>query len=68
MYHLTFLTASIVIEEPTAPDDVLGHAAIRTALKPFGVGVATGEHGHNRMLFKQLLQASSIDVCQVCHL
>ena len=37
------------IEEPTAPDDVVGHAAIRKALKPHGIGVATGEHAHNRV-------------------
>ncbi|XP_006463191.1 hypothetical protein AGABI2DRAFT_186852 [Agaricus bisporus var. bisporus H97] len=53
------------IEEPTAPDDILGHAAIRKALKPHGIGVATGEHAHNRMVFKQLLQAQAIDVCQI---
>jgi len=53
------------IEEPTAPDDVLGHAAIRKALKPYGIGVATGEHAHNRMVFKQLLEAEAIDVCQI---
>ncbi|KAF8521830.1 mandelate racemase/muconate lactonizing enzyme [Gautieria morchelliformis] len=53
------------IEEPTAPDDILGHAAIRKALKPHGIGVATGEHAHNRMIFKQLLQAEAIDVCQI---
>lgn len=53
------------IEEPTAPDDILGHAAIRKALKPHGIGVATGEHAHNRMVFKQLLQAEAIDVVQI---
>jgi len=53
------------IEEPTAPDDILGHAAIRRALKPHGIGVATGEHAHNRMVFKQLFQAEAIDVCQI---
>jgi L-fuconate dehydratase len=53
------------IEEPTAPDDILGHAAIRKALKPHGIGVATGEHAHNRILFKQLLQAEAIDVVQI---
>jgi len=53
------------IEEPTAPDDILGHAAIRRALKSHGIGVATGEHAHNRMVFKQLLQADAIDVCQI---
>jgi L-fuconate dehydratase len=53
------------IEEPTAPDDALGHASIRKQLKPHGIGVATGEHAHNRMTFKQLLQAEAIDVCQI---
>ena len=51
------------IEEPTSPDDVLGHAAIRRAVAP--IGVATGEHCANKVLFKQLLQAGAIDYCQV---
>jgi len=51
------------IEEPTSPDDVLGHAAIRKAVAP--VGVATGEHCHNRVMFKQLFQANAIDFCQI---
>jgi L-fuconate dehydratase len=51
------------IEEPTSPDDVLGHAAIRRAVAP--VGVATGEHAANRVVFKQLLQAEAIDYCQI---
>ncbi|HTK37314.1 MAG TPA: L-fuconate dehydratase [Pyrinomonadaceae bacterium] len=51
------------IEEPTSPDDILGHAAIRKAVA--SVGVATGEHCHNRVMFKQLLQAGSIDFCQI---
>lgn len=59
------ISSSRFIEEPTAPDDILGHATIRKALKPSGIGVATGEHAHNRMIFKQLLQAEAIDVCQV---
>ncbi|KAF7550513.1 hypothetical protein G7Z17_g5672 [Cylindrodendrum hubeiense] len=55
----------LFIEEPTSPDDILGHAAIRKALKPHGIGVATGEHCQNRVIFKQLLQAEAIDYCQV---
>ncbi|NYD67474.1 L-fuconate dehydratase [Agromyces atrinae] len=51
------------IEEPTSPDDVLGHAAIRKAVAP--IGVATGEHGMNRVLFKQMFQAGAIDFCQL---
>lgn len=51
------------IEEPTSPDDVLGHAAIRRGVAP--TGVATGEHVANRVLFKQLFQAEAIDYCQV---
>ena len=53
------------IEEPTSPDDVLGHAAIAQAVRELGVGVATGEHCANRILFKQLLQAKAIDFCQI---
>lgn len=53
------------IEEPTSPDDVLGHAAVRRALAPLGVGVATGEMCHSRVMFKQLLQARAVDVVQV---
>ena len=51
------------IEEPTSPDDVLGHLAIRRAVHP--VRVATGEHVQNRVIFKQLLQAEAIDVVQI---
>lgn len=51
------------IEEPTSPDDVLGHATIRNAIFP--IKVATGEHCHNRVMFKQLFQASAIDFCQI---
>ena len=51
------------IEEPTSPDDILGHATIRKAIRP--IGVATGEHGANRVLFKQLMQAGAIDFCQL---
>ncbi len=51
------------IEEPTSPDDVLGHAAIARAVHP--IGVATGEHCANRVIFKQLLQAKAISFCQI---
>ncbi|HTI21836.1 MAG TPA: enolase C-terminal domain-like protein [Kutzneria sp.] len=51
------------IEEPTSPDDVLGHAAVRRALAP--IRVATGEHVHNAVMFKQLLQAAAVDVVQI---
>ncbi len=51
------------IEEPTSPDDVLGHAAIAKALHP--IGVATGEHCQNRVIFKQLLQAKALQFCQI---
>ena len=53
------------IEEPTSPDDILGHAAIRRALAPAGIRVATGEHVQNRIIFKQLLQADAVDVVQI---
>src|SRR5687768_176394 len=52
------------IEEPTSPDDVLGHAAIAKALHPLGIGVATGEHCQNRILFKQFLAAGAMQFCQ----
>ncbi len=51
------------IEEPTSPDDVLGHATIRKAISP--IKVATGEHCQNRVIFKQLMQAKAIDFCQI---
>ncbi|MEZ0471683.1 L-fuconate dehydratase [Luteimonas salinilitoris] len=51
------------IEEPTSPDDVLGHAAIRRGIAP--VPVSTGEHTHNRVMFKQLLQAGAVDLIQI---
>src|SRR4029079_13314105 len=53
------------IEEPTSPDDVLGHARIAKAVRELGIGVATGEHCANRIVFKQLLQARAIDFCQI---
>ncbi|KAF2452728.1 enolase C-terminal domain-like protein, partial [Lineolata rhizophorae] len=53
------------IEEPTSPDDVYGHKQVREALRPYGIGVATGEMCQNRVIFKQLLQQGAIDVCQV---
>lgn len=53
------------IEEPTSPDDVLGHANIRKAVKPLGIGVATGEMCQNRVIFKQLMQLNAIDFCQI---
>lgn len=51
------------IEEPTSPDDVLGHAAIARAIAP--IRVATGEHVQNRIIFKQLLQMKAIGFCQI---
>lgn len=55
----------IWIEEPTSPDDILGHARIAEAVRAHGVGVATGEMCANRVLFKQLLQLRAIDFCQI---
>jgi L-fuconate dehydratase len=51
------------IEEPTSPDDILGHAYVRAGVAP--VKVATGEHVQNRIVFKQLLQAGAVDVLQL---
>ncbi|AMD02204.1 L-fuconate dehydratase [Halomonas chromatireducens] len=51
------------IEEPTSPDDILGHAEIRQRVSP--IGVATGEHCHNKVMFKQFFQAEALDYCQL---
>jgi L-fuconate dehydratase len=51
------------IEEPTSPDDILGHAAIAARIAP--IRVATGEHVHNRVMFKQLLQSGALGFCQI---
>jgi L-fuconate dehydratase len=51
------------IEEPTSPDDVLGHARVARAVAP--IGVATGEHCQNRVVFKQLMQSGAISFCQI---
>jgi len=51
------------IEEPTSPDDILGHLAIKHGVKP--TKIATGEHCHNRVMFKQFFQSQAIDICQL---
>ncbi|MCL4106854.1 UNVERIFIED_CONTAM: hypothetical protein GTU68_046248 [Idotea baltica] len=51
------------VEEPTSPDDILGHAAIAKAVNP--IRIATGEMCHNRIMFKQFLQADAMQVCQL---
>ena len=51
------------IEEPTNPDDILGHKAIRDHIG--NIGVATGEHAHNRVMFKQFFQTEAFDFCQL---
>ena len=51
------------VEEPTSPDDVLGHAAIRRGVMP--VPISTGEHTHNRVIFKQFLQAHAVDLLHI---
>jgi L-fuconate dehydratase len=51
------------IEEPTSPDDILGHATVRQAVAP--IKVATGEHTHNQVMFKQMLQIGALDVLQM---
>lgn len=53
------------IEEPTSPDDIFGHAEILDKLKPYGIGVATGEMCANRVMFKQFLKSHAISYCQV---
>ena len=53
----------VFIEEPTSPDDILGHRKVRDALGT--IKVATGEHCHNRVMFKQFLEAGAMDICQL---
>lgn len=53
------------IEEPLSPDDILGHARVAEAVHPLGIGVATGEHCQNRVMFKQFMQAGALDFCQI---
>lgn len=53
------------IEEPTSPDDILGHAKISKALAHLHIGVATGEMCCNRVMFKQFLQAQAMQYCQI---
>ena len=49
-------------EEPTSPDDIFGHLAIAQAVD---VPIATGEHCHNRVMFKQFLMSGAMEVCQI---
>jgi L-fuconate dehydratase len=51
------------VEEPTSPDDILGHATIRRAIAP--IPISTGEHTQNRVVFKQLFQAQAVDLIQI---
>lgn len=51
------------IEEPTSPDDILGHKAISDGVHP--ILVATGEHCQNRVIFKQLMKAGALQICQI---
>ena len=51
------------VEEPTSPDDILGHAIIRRAVSP--IRISTGEHTQNRVIFKQLFQAQAVDLVQI---
>jgi len=62
MRHLAFAQPWF-IEEPTSPDDILGHAKIRRGLN--GISVATGEMCQNRILFKQFIESEAIDIVQI---
>ena len=65
--HMTALAEfkPLWIEEPTSPDDILGHKKIGNALHPLGIKIATGEHCHNRVMFKQFLEFGAMDFCQI---
>lgn len=51
------------IEEPTSPDDILGHRKVKEGITP--IKVATGEHCQNRIMFKQFLASGAMDICQI---
>lgn len=51
------------VEEPTSPDDVFGHLKIKRAID--GIRLASGEHCHNRVMFKQFIETGAIDVVQL---
>nr|XP_027199938.1 mitochondrial enolase superfamily member 1-like [Dermatophagoides pteronyssinus] len=53
------------IEEPTSPDDILGHKQIASELQPYGIKVATGEQCHNRVMFKQFITSGAMQYCQI---
>lgn len=53
------------IEEPTSPDDIMGHVKIGRALKKYNIGIATGEMCHNGVMFKQFLASGAMDYCQI---
>ncbi|KAK2140065.1 hypothetical protein LSH36_1496g00005 [Paralvinella palmiformis] len=53
------------IEEPTSPDDILGHGYVSRCLAPDGIGVATGECCQNCVMFKQFLQSGAMQFCQI---
>ena len=65
--HMTRLAEykPLWIEEPTSPDDILGHAKIGRALKKYDIGIATGEMCQNKVMFKQFLAAGAMDYCQI---
>ncbi|WP_119329132.1 L-fuconate dehydratase [Cysteiniphilum halobium] len=51
------------IEEPTSPDDILGHKKIKDAISP--IWVASGEMCQNRILFKQFIESGALDIVQI---
>jgi len=53
----------LFIEEPTNPDDIIGHKIIRENIKP--IKVATGEMCQNRIMFKQFMSEKAIDIVQL---
>ncbi len=65
--HMTRLAEfkPLWIEEPTSPDDIMGHAKIGRALKKYKIGIATGEMCQNKVMFKQFLASGAMDYCQI---
>lgn len=51
------------VEEPTSPDDIMGHAEIARAVAP--IRVSTGEHMSSRVIARQLLESDAVGLLQI---
>lgn len=51
------------VEEPTSPDDILGHAEIARAVAP--IRISTGEHMASRVIARQLMESGAVALLQI---